>query len=150
MGIALVYCPQHNAYDEQDVDYDTRIERAAQHIDKEEFKPSAYCDDARHHAIEHDCHNDKRDGESRQRAFQVGFRMAFVVVNKHNCRDAQQVEEMDTDRQACHVCNEHKPAVGVRLVGMVFPFQNEPEDDGGEGRGIGIHLALDSREPECV
>ena len=33
---------------------------------------------------------------------------------------------------------------------MVFPFEDEPEHDGGKGRRIGINLALHSREPERV
>ena len=36
------------------------------------------------------------------------------------------------------------------LVGMVFPFQDEPEHDSGEGRRVGINLALNGREPKRI
>ena len=57
---------------------------------------------------------------------------------------------MDSDGETSEIEDEHKPTVGVGLVGMVFPFEDEPEHDGGKGRRIGINLALHSREPERV
>ena len=57
---------------------------------------------------------------------------------------------MHADGEARHIHDEHQPAVAVRLVGMLLPLQDEPEHHGGEGRGVGIDLALDSREPEGV
>ena len=49
---------------------------------------------------------------------------------------------MDTDGETGEVEDEHEPTVGMGLVGMVFPFEDEPEDQGGEHGGIGINLAF--------
>ena len=57
---------------------------------------------------------------------------------------------MHSDGKSYHVCNEHEPAVAVRFVGMILPFEDKPEHDCGESRGVSINLPLDSREPECV
>ena len=57
---------------------------------------------------------------------------------------------MDTDRQTGDVHDEYEPTVTVWLVGYIFPFQDEPEHDGRQGRGVGIDLTLHSREPERV
>ena len=38
----------------------------------------------------------------------------------------------------------------MRLVGHVFPFQDEPEHHGGEQRGERVYLSLYRRKPECV
>ncbi len=76
--------------------------------------------------------------------------VALVVPHEHDGRQAEQVEQVDTNGEARHVENKNKPAVGMRLVGVVFPLQDEPEHHSGEGRGVGIDLALDGREPEGV
>ncbi len=57
---------------------------------------------------------------------------------------------MDAYAEACHVGDEHQPAVAVRLVGVVFPFKYEPEHYCRECRRVGVDLALDSAEPEGV
>ena len=57
---------------------------------------------------------------------------------------------MNADRESCHICDEHQPAVAVRLVGMVFPLQNKPEHDSRECRRVGVNLAFDGRKPERV
>ena len=57
---------------------------------------------------------------------------------------------MDTDGEARHIHDEHKPAVAMRLVGMLFPLEYQPEHHSCECRRIGIHLALDGTKPEGV
>ena len=57
---------------------------------------------------------------------------------------------MYADGQTGHIGNQYQPAVGMRLVCIVFPLQDKPEYDGRKGRRIGIYLSLDGREPECV
>ena len=36
------------------------------------------------------------------------------------------------------------------IVGLFLPFEDHPEHDSGEERGHGVHLGLDSGEPESV
>ena len=57
---------------------------------------------------------------------------------------------MHADAQARQIEDEHEPAVRTRLIGTLFPFQDEPEDESGEHGTIGIHLALYGREPKGV
>ena len=58
--IALVNGPQRSGYQEDDVDDETRVERHAEHVDKQQLEPSAHGDDAGNHAIEHGGHNGER------------------------------------------------------------------------------------------
>jgi hypothetical protein len=44
--------------------------------------------------------------------------------------------------KAGHIHNQYQPAVTMRLVGMVFPFQYQPEYNCCERRRVGIYLAL--------
>ena len=57
---------------------------------------------------------------------------------------------MHSHRNAYHIGYEDEPTVAVRLVGNIFPFEDEPEHESGAERREGIHLALNRREPECV
>ncbi|CCZ12655.1 unknown [Prevotella sp. CAG:1092] len=57
---------------------------------------------------------------------------------------------MDTDAKTGHIHDKYKPTVGMRLVGMVFPLQYQPEYNSCECRRVGINLAFYSREPEGV
>ena len=74
----------------------------------------------------------------------------LIVIYQHDGGQAEQVQQVDADAEARQVGNQDEPAVGVWLVGHVFPLQDEPEHDGGEQRRERIYLALDGREPERV
>ena len=150
VGIAFVDGPQHDAHQQDDVDDFARIEGAAQRVDEEQLKPSAHGDDARHDAIEHAGHNNERNCQGDERAFEFDVGEFAIAEHQHDGRNAKQVQQVHADAQARHIGDEDEPAIAVRLVGMVFPFQNEPEHNRGERRRIGIHLAFDSREPKGV
>ena len=72
------------------------------------------------------------------------------VVDEDQRGDREQVEQVDADREAHQVGDQHQPAVGVRLVGHLLPFEHGPQHHGREERREGIDLALDGREPEGV
>ena len=57
---------------------------------------------------------------------------------------------MNANGKPGEIEDEHQPAIGVRLIGVVFPFENKPEDQSGEHGGVGIDLTFHGREPECV
>ena len=57
---------------------------------------------------------------------------------------------MDAYRQTDDIGNEDNPTVAVGTVGFFFPFQNEPEHQGGEKTGVGVYLAFHSGKPEGV
>ena len=103
--------------------YDTRVERHAQSVYEEPFKPATYGNYAWHNAVEYSCHDERRHCEGYERTFQVGIRVFLVVIYKHYCRYAQKVQKVYADRQSGHIGYEYKPSVGMRLVSLVFPFQ---------------------------
>ena len=57
---------------------------------------------------------------------------------------------MDGDGDADHICDEDEVAVGVRLVGTVFPLEDKPEHESRAERGEGVNLTLDCGKPEGV
>ena len=93
--------PYHDGDEQEDIDYLARIERTAQHIDEEQLKPAAYLHDARHHAIEHGSQDDNRDKQGDERTLQVALGVVdgelAIVVDQHDGRQAQQVQQVDTD-----------------------------------------------------
>ena len=148
--LGLIDSPYHGADEKQHVYDKSGIELHTQRVDEEQLKPSAYGDDAWHNAIKHGSHQYERQCQSYERSFQVGVRHTLVVVYQHYGRDAEQVQQVDSDAQSSHVCYQYQPAVAMRLIGMVFPFQYQPEHHCGECRRVGIYLTLDSRIPERV
>ena len=72
------------------------------------------------------------------------------VVDEGQRRDGEQVEDVHADREAHQVGDQHDPARGVGLVGLLLPFEHEPHDQCREHRREGVDLALDGREPEGV
>ena len=73
-----------------------------------------------------------------------------VVEHEHQGGDGQEVEQMDSYAEAHQEGDEHYPARGVGLVGLVVPFGHHPEDDGGDERAHRVDFAFDCGEPEGV
>ena len=57
---------------------------------------------------------------------------------------------MHGDADADDVGYQYEIAVGMRGVGAVFPFEDEPEHQGGAEGGEGVDLTLHGGEPEGV
>ena len=150
LRIALVHAPDEAGGQQDDVDDDARVERHAQRVDEQQFEPSAHLHDARHDAVEHHGYQHGRADERQQRAFRIGVGHFLIIVHQHDGGQTEQVQQVDADAEARQIGNQDEPAVGVWLVGHVFPLQDEPEHDGGEQRRERIYLALDGREPERV
>ena len=150
LRLSLIDSPDDAADEQDDIDDLTRVEGHAQGVDEEQLEPSADGDDARHDAIEDGHEDGHREAEGNQGALQVGIGEAAVVVNQTDGWQTEQVQQVDTDGKSRHIHDKHEPAVAVRLVGVVFPLQDEPEHQSREGRGVGIDLTLDGREPEGV
>ena len=130
--VCFVYSPDNRSNKKDDV-YDlTCVERTSQNIYKEKLEPSTNSHNARHNTIKHGRNDDKRDDEGCDRTLQLDVREATIAIYKHDGRYAKQVEKVHTDGKSRHICNEHKPAVAVRFVGVILPFEDEPEHDCGE------------------
>ena len=64
--ISLVDSPNNSSYKQEDIDNLTRIERTTQHVDEEQFKPSAYLYDTWYDTIEHGSQYDYRDEQGNE------------------------------------------------------------------------------------
>ena len=150
LGLGFVNGPDDTGYQQEYVDNLTRVERHAQSVDEEQLKPSADGDDAWYDAIEYGGQDNHRDTQGYQRTLEVGIGELAVVINQSDGGQTKQVQQVDTNGETCHVHDQYQPTVAVRLVGLVFPFQDEPEHYSRKGGGVSIDLTLDSREPEGV
>ena len=150
LHVGLVDAPDEDGGQENDVYQHACVERHPEGVDEEQFEPAAHFHDARHHPVEHDGHEHRRAEQRQERAFGVGMGHFLIIIDKHDGREAEQVEQVHADAEAGQVGDEHQPAVAVRLVGDVLPFEDEPEDHCREQRGEGVDFALDGREPERV
>ena len=74
----------------------------------------------------------------------------FIIIYEYDGRNTEQVEQVHTDTQTCHIGDEYKPAVAMRFVGMVFPLQYQPEYYSSECRWERIDLTLYCRKPEGI
>ena len=54
--------------------------------------------------------------------------MRFAVVNAEDYGgNAQQVKQVDANRKPDDVGNRNQVAVGLWLLGAIFPFEHQPE-----------------------
>ena len=141
---------QHDGYQDKDVDYHARVEGKLEVVHEEPLEPTAYLHDARHNAVEHGGHKEHGDGEGNERTLGRGVGLAAVVVDEGNGGQTEQVQQVNADGKAREVEDEHEPTVGVGLVGVFLPLQDEPEYQCREHRGIGIDFPLHGGVPEGV
>ncbi len=74
----------------------------------------------------------------------------FEIIDHHDGGNGQQVQQVDTDGEPHHIEDEDDPSVGAGFVGILLPFEDGPEDEGGKkGRG-GIDFAFDGAVPERI
>ena len=132
VDVTLADSPYRCCNEAGDVDDEAGVERQSERIDEEQLKPATDGDDAGYDAVEHGGHDDIRDEQGNQRALQLDVGEAAVAVHQHDGGQTEQVEQVHADAQSGHVEDEYQPTVGVGLVGVVFPFQDEPEHDGRE------------------
>ena len=128
----------------------THIIRHSESVDKYKFEPLRHLDEARDETVENSAYNDTRHGKSHQRPFGVDILEFTVVINQSESRDAEQVEQVDGNRNTDNIRYQNQIAVGMRLVGTVLPLEHEPHHKRGAERRECIHLAFDCRKPERV
>ena len=76
--------------------------------------------------------------------------MTAEVIHQYDSRDGQQVQEVGTDTQTHEIGNENQPLIRTFFIGMLVPFQYEPEHHSGKQGRQGIYLTLNGREPEGI
>ena len=73
-----------------------------------------------------------------------------IVVHEHEGWNGKEVKQVHADTQAHQEGDEHHPAAGMGLVGVVVPLAHGPEHQRREEGTHGIYLALHRTEPEGV
>ena len=121
-----------------------------QHVDEQQFTPSGHLHNTRDDTIEHTRQQKERHRQRLERPTKCCIRVAAVVPYQDDGGQTKQIEQMHTDGKARHISNEDEVSVGMWLVGMFLPFQDEPEHNGREERREGIHLTLNRREPKRI
>ena len=141
VGECFVFLPEDSQQqeasrqEEHHEDCGADIELGPEAIDEEPVKACGQLGQIRNDAEKHDGQDnpgkrqDAKGAPERDR-----FLMFLVIDQEHDGRDGQQVEQVDADGEAHQEADEDQPTVGVRLVGLLLPFEACPEDDGGEER----------------
>ena len=107
VNVALVDGPQHSCHKKDDVNNKSGIEREAETIHKQQFKPSADSYNSRYDAVENGCHDGKRNHQCHQRTSGLDVGKTAVTVHQHDGRQAQQVQQMHANAQPRHVKYQH-------------------------------------------
>src|SRR6185437_1891046 len=110
-------------------------------VDEEDIEIGGALDGILDHEFLHESGDGAADDEGDEAAPE-GRLIPFKIVNHHDGGDGQQVEKVDADGQPHHIKDKDDPAVGVRFIGIVLPFEDGPENEGGEEGGGGIDLTL--------
>ena len=115
-------------------------------VDEIDVKGAGTLDRILDHEFQDKAGDDAADGKGQDGAPVGGF-IAFEIIDGYDGRNGKQVQQVDTDRKPHHEKDKDDPFIRTLLVGMVLPFEDRPEYQGGEkGRG-GINLALDGTVP---
>ena len=150
LAVGVPRGPAQAADQRQCEEHHARVDGQAQRVDEEKVEHRPDVD----RVGDDDVVDEQKDGPGDQGgvndAFE-GYLFGFAeVVDEHQRRNGQQVEDVDADRKAHHVGNQDDPARRVGLVGLLFPFEHQPHHECREHRREGVYLAFDGREPERV
>ena len=129
---------------------DSRVDRQPERVDEEHVDHGSDVDrvgdnESVDEPEDRQC-DDRRDAETLE-----GHGLVFTeIVDVNQCRNGQQVEDMDADRESHQVGDQDQPPRCVGFVGLILPFEHQPHDERREHRREGVNLAFDGREPESV
>ena len=138
-------------HEEHHEDRGADIELGAESIDEEAVHAGGQARQVGNDAEEHDGQDHARQREDAEQMPEGDGLLVLLIIDKeYDGRDGQQVEQVDTDGQAHQEADEDEPAVGIRRIGLFFPFERRPEDHGGEERRHRIDFPFYGREPERI
>ena len=126
-----------------------RIERTSEHIHKQQFKPSDKCRKTRNKAIQNHRQNHYTNKERVYRTFPRKL-VTTEVINHHNRRYSQQVQQVYANTQTHQIGNQYQPTVTSFFICLFVPFQNQPEHHSRKQRRRSIYLTFYRRKPESV
>ena len=142
----IAECSEHRKYEGDDA----RIDRQRQRIYKEYIdhrtQPNGIRDDDAVDKQQYGTRNQRHQTDSLE-----GYAtMGAEIVDEHQCRYRQQVEDMYAYGQAHAVGDNDNPSHGMRRIGLLLPFEHQPNHQSRKHRRKGVNLALDRRKPECI
>ncbi len=123
--------------------------RQTKSVDKEEFKPGGYRYKSRNDHIHGTTQDDQGNQEGIKNPF-VGDRVFPEIIDKNDGRNGQEVQQVYPDRQSHQVGDKDQPAVGMRFIRHIFPFQDRPENQCSQKGGGGVYFPFDRRKPEGI
>src|SRR5882757_6876111 len=129
--------PGKEGCQEREIESKAAEEGQAERVDKEDIKEAGAFDGVLDDDDLDDAGDDTADKEGNEGAPEGGV-VAFEVIDHHDGGDGQQVEQVDADGQAHHIKDEDDPFVGAGLIGILFPFEDGPEYEGGKKGGGGV------------
>ena len=145
----LVNSPAQCNKSQHDIYGKTGIERTAEHVNKQQLKPTGYGREARYNTVQ----DNQQDRTRCQERVDQSFPRELVtteIVHQPDSRNRQQVQQVNADRQTHQISNRNQPSVATLFVCLLVPFQDQPENDSRKQRRTGIHFSFHSREPERV
>ena len=134
--------------------HNTDILRQAERINRKGVELSTKCHSiGDNHAIDSAKDNERHNKSDSYLDKIILYRAhlkAAEEVYHHKRRNRQQVEQMDTNREAHKVGDKDNPAHSIGAVGLLFPLEHQPYHQRRKHRRKRVYLSLDSREPEGV
>ena len=150
LAVKRAYSPYEHSHQQDGIDEDAHVVRHAEDIDKQQFEPLGHHHESGHETVEDQSHDRERHQQGDQRPLGRHILAFLVIVDEHDGRDAQQIEQVHGDGHADHIGDKYQVSVAMGLVGAVLPLEYEPEHQRRTERREGVDLALDGREPERV
>ena len=142
------------AHQQQYKSDDARIIRQTESIDEKQIEIRADINGLRYNEIQHYRQYHHRQRQSQQNALGILAVILSIIIHKHNCWYHEQIEQVNTDAQTHQISDEDKPTVGIRLVGVFLPTENQPKYNRRKEATHTINLRLHSRKPrrvaECI
>ena len=102
---------QYDADQYQDIDDQTCVERHAQGVDEEEFEHAAYLHDAWHETVQYGYDEQCRYSQCDERTLELRIGILAVIIYQCDRWEAEQVEQVHTDRKPSEVANQDDPTV---------------------------------------
>ena len=136
--VGLEHRPDHRAEGHHAIEQRTGVERQVQRVDEQQFDRTGQGDEPGYQAVEHKQQDAERNQQGADGAPKGVFFEFAEIIDQHDGRDGQQVEQVDADGDTHQVGDPDEVTVAAGLVGVVFPFENQPKDNRSQKRRVGI------------
>ena len=149
-AVGVPHAPPEQGEERQCEDGDARVDRQAERIDEQYVDHRPDVDRVGDNQSVDEPEDRQRDDRCDAESLEGHGRVFAEIVDVDQCRNGQQIEDVNADRESHEVGDQDQPPRCVGFVGLVFPFEHEPHHERREHRREGVDLALVGREPEGV